>query len=96
MPDAEQRKCDDAESQSPIHPSSFILSSFARTRRVWDNPVIWREIRTWAYGRKILVVRLAYLVLFALAAGSLYGTICRRPGGRARRRARWRWCRCCC
>ncbi len=38
------------------------------TRRVWDNPIIWREIRTWAYGRKILVVRLAYLTLFALAA----------------------------
>ncbi len=42
------------------------------TRRVWDNPVIWREMRTWAYGRKMLVVRLAYLVLFGLAAGSLY------------------------
>ncbi len=35
----------------------------ARTREVWDNPVIWREIRTWAYGRKILVIRLAYLML---------------------------------
>ncbi len=44
----------------------------ARTRAVWDNPIIWREIRTWAYGRKILLVRLAYILLFALAAGSLY------------------------
>lgn len=50
-------------------------SSRSRTRRVWDNPVIWREIRTWAYGRKIIVVRLAYLVLFALAAASLYWAI---------------------
>ncbi len=41
------------------------------TRRVWDNPVIWREIRTWAYGRKMIVLRLAYLVLFGLAAGGL-------------------------
>lgn len=40
-------------------------------REVWDNPIIWREIRTWAYGRKILLVRLAYLALFALAAGSV-------------------------
>lgn len=40
-------------------------------REVWDNPIIWREICTWAYGRKILVIRLAYLALFALAAGSL-------------------------
>ncbi len=44
----------------------------ARTRPVWDNPIIWREIRTWAYGRRILIIRLAYLLLFALAAGSLY------------------------
>ena len=44
----------------------------ARTRRVWDNPIIWREMRTWAYGRKILVIRLAYLLLFALAVGCLY------------------------
>lgn len=43
----------------------------AASRRVWDNPVLWREIRTWAYGRKILVVRLAYLLALALAAGSL-------------------------
>jgi ABC-type transport system involved in multi-copper enzyme maturation permease subunit len=43
-----------------------------RTRAVWDNPIIWREIRTWAYGRKILLVRLAYILLFALAAASLY------------------------
>ena len=24
----------------------------ASTRHVWDNPILWREIRTWAYGRK--------------------------------------------
>lgn len=47
----------------------------ARTRRVWDNPVIWREMRTWAYGRKILVIRAVYLVLFGLAAASLYGML---------------------
>ncbi len=54
---------------SPLSPSS--------TRRVWDNPIIWREIRTWAYGRRILIVRLAYLVLFALAAAGL----CLKVGG---------------
>ena len=43
-----------------------------KTRRVWDNPVIWREICTWAYGRRILVVRLVYLVLFGLAAGGIH------------------------
>ncbi len=43
----------------------------SRSRQVWDNPIIWREMRTWAYGRTILVIRLAYLVLFGLAAASL-------------------------
>jgi ABC-type transport system involved in multi-copper enzyme maturation permease subunit len=43
----------------------------SRTRHVWDNPILWREIRTWAYGRKILVVRLAYLLMFALAVVSM-------------------------
>ena len=38
------------------------------TRCVWDNPVLWREIRTWAYGRKILAIRLVYLLLFGVAA----------------------------
>ena len=58
--------------------------------------MIWREIRTWAYGRKILVVRLAYLALFALAAGSLYGMA---AGGRRRPRTPRTlgcWRRCCC
>ncbi len=41
----------------------------AKTRRVWDNPVLWREIRTWAYGRKILAIRAVYIAIFALAAG---------------------------
>ncbi len=43
-----------------------------KSRPVWDNPVIWREMRTWAYGRKMLAIRLAYLLLFGLAAGSLW------------------------
>jgi ABC-type transport system involved in multi-copper enzyme maturation permease subunit len=42
------------------------------TRHVWNNPILWREIRTWAYGRKIIAIRLAYLVLFGLAAAGVY------------------------
>jgi len=40
-------------------------------RQVWDNPVLWREICTWAYGRKTLAVRLGYLMLAALAAAGV-------------------------
>ncbi|TWT36153.1 ABC-2 family transporter protein [Posidoniimonas corsicana] len=39
-----------------------------RPRPVWDNPILWREVRTWAYGKKILVVKLGYLFIFGLAA----------------------------
>lgn len=43
-----------------------------RTRNVWDNPVLWRETMTWAYGRKVLFVRLFYASIFAAAAWSVY------------------------
>ncbi|HPZ84621.1 MAG TPA: hypothetical protein PL064_14370, partial [Thermogutta sp.] len=43
-----------------------------RAREVWDNPVLWRELCTWAYGRKILIVRLVYILLFCLAAIGLH------------------------
>ena len=46
-----------------------------QSRAVWDNPVLWREMCTWAYGRKVLVIRLAYLIFFAMAAFALYWAI---------------------
>jgi|694.fasta_scaffold80056_2 ABC-type transport system involved in multi-copper enzyme maturation permease subunit len=32
-------------------------------RAMWNNPILWREVKTWAYGRKILMIRIAYLLL---------------------------------
>ena len=49
-------------------------------RTVWTKPIIWREIRTRAYGRKVLMIRLAYLLLFALAAAAIHGML-NRPSG---------------
>ncbi|NMC20831.1 MAG: ABC transporter permease subunit, partial [Thermogutta sp.] len=43
----------------------------ARVRHVWDNPVLWREVCTWAYGRKVLLVKGAYWAFFAGAAAAL-------------------------
>lgn len=40
----------------------------SQTRTVWQNPIIWREIRTSAYGRKVFVIKLAYLIAFLAAA----------------------------
>lgn len=42
-----------------------------KTRQVWDNPIIWREIATWAYGRKVLAIRVGYLMLVGLALAAL-------------------------
>lgn len=61
-------------------PGRSVHAAPGRTRQVWDNPILWREIRTWAYGRKILLIRVVYLVLFALAAGLLHQLIA-APGG---------------
>jgi ABC-type transport system involved in multi-copper enzyme maturation permease subunit len=44
-------------------------------RPVWDNPVLWREVRTWAYGRRVLIVRLAYLSLVGAALFALHRMI---------------------
>lgn len=39
-----------------------------QARHVWNQPVIWREIMTRAYGRKIALIKLAYL-LFSILIG---------------------------
>jgi ABC-type transport system involved in multi-copper enzyme maturation permease subunit len=41
---------------------------------VWDNPVLWREICTRAYGKRVLIVRLAYWVVFAVCLGAILTT----------------------
>lgn len=47
----------------------------AASRAVWNNPVLWRETCTWAYGRKVIVIRVAYWILFALAGLALWWTL---------------------
>lgn len=46
-----------------------------RSRRVWDNPILWREMCTWAYGKKILFIRLAYWLLAAFVAFAIYSLV---------------------
>jgi ABC-type transport system involved in multi-copper enzyme maturation permease subunit len=40
-------------------------------RQVWNSPVIWREMRTKAYGRKVILIKLAYLVIAAFGISSV-------------------------
>jgi len=37
-----------------------------QAREVWENPILWREIRTFAYGRRPLLVKFAYALVLAL------------------------------
>lgn len=50
------------------------ISSAGKARPVWNNPILWREIRTRAYGRKTFLVGIVYLMLFALSVYSLHET----------------------
>jgi ABC-type Na+ efflux pump permease subunit len=52
-----------------------------KVRPVWNNPVLWREVRTRAYGRKVLIIRLAYWVVFAVCAVALHSSTERLPNG---------------
>ena len=51
-----------------------IHSAGGRARPVWDNPILWREIRTWAYGKKILLVRIGYWAVFLVCVAVLVTT----------------------
>jgi hypothetical protein len=42
-----------------------------KVRKVWDNPILWREVRTWAFGKRILLIRIAYWTVFVLCAAAL-------------------------
>jgi ABC-type transport system involved in multi-copper enzyme maturation permease subunit len=50
-------------------------------RAMWNNPVLWREVKTWAYGRKILFIRIAYLLLAGLIGFGLIRTLPSGTGG---------------
>ena len=57
------------------HVDARVRTVSRESRQVWDNPVLWREMCTWAYGRKVLFIRLAYALLFLLAAAGLYASV---------------------
>ena len=41
------------------------------SRVIWENPILWREICTKAHGRRIVFVRIAWLLLFAAAVAGI-------------------------
>ncbi len=60
------------EQARSTHVDARVRTVNRKSREVWDNPILWREACTWAYGRKVIVVRIAYLLLFAGVMFGLY------------------------
>jgi ABC-type transport system involved in multi-copper enzyme maturation permease subunit len=55
--------------------SSLTTRSATRARRVWNNPILWREVCTWAYGKKIVFIRAVYWLLALAVLFSLYSLV---------------------
>jgi ABC-type transport system involved in multi-copper enzyme maturation permease subunit len=58
-------------SGEPRRRAATATATPSRPREVWANPVLWREIRTRAHGRAMIVVRLAWLAIFAAAVAGI-------------------------
>ncbi len=71
----EQSEAEEAERRAKAHAAP------GEVRAVWLNPILWREVRTLAYGRRPLLVKFAFGVVLALI---LYFAVSElnRPGGR--------------
>ena len=69
----------------PIHQNLAIRAKAhaapGEARRVWKNPILWREIRTYAYGRRPLLVKISYAIVLALICWFALGEL-NRGGGR--------------
>lgn len=74
-PDAESSSSENqmAESARSGHVDARVRTASQKSRVVWDNPVLWREMCTWAYGRKVLVVQIAYWIIFFFVISAVYG-----------------------
>ncbi len=62
------------DSDSPSHENVTQRKTLSRSRErgVWDNPILWREICTHAYGRRAFLIRLFYVVIFAVSAWAVH------------------------
>ncbi len=54
------------EEERERHDRAEAHAAPGRAREVWENPILWREIRTYAYGRRPLLVKVAYVVVLTL------------------------------
>jgi ABC-type transport system involved in multi-copper enzyme maturation permease subunit len=67
---AQEARRRDVAAETPHAAGSARRGWFTR-RDVWPNPILWREVCTRAHGRAMPLVRLAWLVLFAVAVAGV-------------------------
>ena len=60
------------ESLRSGHVDDRTRTASRESRKVWDNPVLWREMCTWAYGKKIIFIRLVYWLASIASIAALY------------------------
>ena len=103
-PSQEARPVESEADEAATDAATDVHAAPGRSRTVWDNPILWREVRTKAYGKKIIAVRLAYLAVFAICAVALFGALLAGSRAAVRQRSclprhsRWLLCLCwvCC
>ncbi|HCP12740.1 MAG TPA: hypothetical protein DIT89_10435 [Planctomycetaceae bacterium] len=61
---------EDSASEEARIPSTVVKGAQRKHRRVWDQPVIWREMRTRAYGRRMIWIKLCYVLLALVVAAA--------------------------
>jgi hypothetical protein len=70
--DEPRRNREPAADELPRDKVHGLAASSKSHRHVWANPVLWRETRTWAYGRRVVSVRVVFWIAAALAAWALH------------------------
>lgn len=73
--DATLAELSPADRARATHVDARVREVSQESRQVWDNPVLWREMETRAYGRKVLVIKLAYIALTVLVGLALHQAI---------------------
>lgn len=54
------------------HIDSYRWKAPRASRHVWNNPILWREVCTRAYGRKLIAIQLAYIAIWLMCGFALH------------------------
>ncbi|MGI5831331.1 MAG: hypothetical protein ACOX6D_02195 [Thermoguttaceae bacterium] len=69
-PKAASAEAEEKKGKVRIDPA--LSAAGGKVRPVWNNPILWREIRTSPYGRRNLIIRFVYFLLFLISLGAVH------------------------